>query len=325
MSEISDAHPESRDELIEWRLISDDPHRPVVRDPQQAIKQKLADELVEAQRRVTRMAKLPTIADALNIDYRAVQLHAGGTSEYLRDPDMVNARLQDIVSGARHEILAAQPGGPRSPELLKTAVARDMAALDRGIALRTIYRETVRQHPVTAEYARTMSARTEGNPAQYRTLVADFERMIIVDREQAFVSDHIVAGSPTHSAWLVTDPAAVAVFAKVFELKWRHSQPWTGELWTSRGSRDIDTVSSVDGVRTTRRQREVLRLVCSGVSQPSIAKKLGVSKRKLEEEIAELKILWGVRTLNELIYQFALSPDHSVDDSAQTVGVETAA
>ena len=140
-----------------------------------------------------------------------VQLRVPGAgSEYLADPATVNARLQDVVAGARTEILAAQPGGPRSRDLLEVAVARDSAALDRGVELRTVYRDTVRDHPVTAEYARTMSARTGGRPARYATLVGDFERMIIVDRQQAFVSDHIVAGADAHAAWLVTDLTATA-------------------------------------------------------------------------------------------------------------------
>jgi hypothetical protein len=43
---------------------------------------------------------------------------------------------------------------------------------------------------------------------------------------------------------------------------------------------------------------------------------MGYSERKLQEEIAVLKSRWGVRTLNELIFQYALSPDRLVDDSA---------
>ncbi|MEW1565752.1 hypothetical protein AB0454_22535 [Streptomyces sp. NPDC093509] len=315
-AEISTTNPGAHPELIQWQLISSDTPHPVVRDPKQAMDRRLAAELREAQRRVARMAELPALSEELTRDYRAVQLRAGGSSEYLDDPAVVNARLQDVVAGAQSTILSAQPGGPRSAALLESAIARDTAALDRGVVLRTIYRDTVRQHPVTAEYARTMSARTEGRPAQYRTLIADFERMIIVDDRWAFVSDHIVAGSPAHSAWLVTDPAVVAVLVKVFESKWIRGMPWTGELRVSRGGCDVDTVSGADGVRTTRRQREILRLLCSGVAQPSVAKRIGASKRKLEEEVAALKALWGVRTLNELIYGFARSPDHNVDDTS---------
>lgn len=320
-ADILEEHPEAREELLGWGLIADDsehPDVPVVRNPQQAMQRRLEQELQAAQKRVALMAKLPDLSKELDRHYQPIQLRAGKGSVYLDDQAVVNARLQDVVGGARREILAAQPGGPRDRDVLEMAVARDAAALSRGVALRTIYRDTVRDHPVTAEYARTMSARDEGHPAQYRTLVGAFERMIIVDRETAFVSDHIVAGSPAHSAWLVTDPAVVAVLAKVFESKWMHGQPWTGELRVRRGQDPVDTVTGGDGMRTTPRQREILRNLATGVSQASIARRIGISKRTLEEQITVMKRLWGARTLSELVYQWALSPDRLADDCAPT-------
>jgi hypothetical protein len=305
-------HPGARAELLAWGLISDEPH-PVARDPQQALRAKVTVELEEARRRIDLVASMPELSRDLIREYRQVQLRAGGASVYLSDPAEVNARIQDVISDARREILAAQPGGPRQRELLDIAIARDTAALDRGVEIRTIYRDTVRDHALTAEYARTMSTRTTGKPARYATLVGDFERMVIVDREYAFISDHIVAGSPPHAAWLVKDPAVVAVLAKQFETSWQWAQPWTGELRTRSG---VDTVTSADGVRTDRQQRGIMRYLCKGHSQAATARKLGYSERKLQEEIAVLKSLWGVRTLNELIHQYTLSPDRTVDDSA---------
>jgi len=310
-------HPNAWVELLDWDLISDEP-RPVIRDPQPAFRAKVKREVAALLRHAELLAGLPDLSRDLIREYRSVQLGAGGSSVYLSEQTEVNARLQDVIGGARREILAAQPGGPRKRELLELAVTRDGAALDRGVQMRTIYRDTVRDHPLTAEYARTMSTRTTGQPARYATLVGDFERMVIVDREHAFVSDHIVAGSPPHSAWVVTDPAVVAVLAAVFEVNWRRAQPWAGELRTRGGV--VDTVSSADGVRTDRQQRGIMRYLCAGESQAATARKMGVSKRKLEEEIAVLKGRWGVRTLNELIFQYALSPDRLVDDGPAADG-----
>lgn len=311
---LETGHPNARQELLTWGLIEDG-HPPVARDPQQALRDKVTLELAEARRRVELVESMPGLSRDLIREYRQVQLRAaGGASVYLSEPAAVNARLQEVIGDARREILAAQPGGPRQREVLELAVDRDSAALDRGITMRTIYRDTVRHHQLTGEYVRTMSARTTGRPARYATLVGDFERMVIVDREHAFVSDHIVAGGPEHAAWLVSDPAVVAVLARVFDGNWRRAQPWTGELRARGGG--VDTVTSVDGVRTGRRQRGILRYLCAGESQAATARRMGLSKRKLEEEIAVLKQLWGVRTLNELVFQYALSPDRLVDDGA---------
>lgn len=312
------AHPDARQELVTWGFISDE-ERPVARDPQQALRAMVTRELEEARRHIDLVATMPDLSRDLIRSYRQGQLRAGGSSVYLAEQAEVNRRLQDVIGDARREVLCAQPGGPRKQEVLETAVTRDSAALDRGVALRTIYRDTVLDHRLTAEYVRTMSARAGGRPAQYRARPGDFERMIIVDREIAFLSDHIVEGSPPHSAWLVTDPAVVAVLARVFDNNWLLAQPWTGDL-RSRARTGVDTVTSVDGVRTDRRQRSILRYLCGGESQEVTARKMGVSRRKLQEEIAALKELWGARTVAELTFQYGLSPDRLVDDSAPTTG-----
>lgn len=322
VASLQTAHPDTWQELLNWGLISDE-ERPVVRDPQHALRTMVTCQLEQARWHIDLVASMPELSRDLIREYRQVQLRSGGSSEYLADGETANARLQDVVSGARTEILAAQPGGPRKRKILETAVTRDTAALDRGVTMRTIYRDTVRDHALTAEYARTMSTRTTGRPAQYRTLVDDFERMVIVDRQIAFVPNHIVEGADPHSAWMVTDPAVVAVLAAVFDATWRWAQPWMGEL-RPRARTGVDTVSGAGGARTNRRQRGVMRYLCSGESQAATARKLGVSRRKLQEEISVLKTLWGVGTLNELIYQYALSPDRLVDDSAGEAGLRGA-
>jgi hypothetical protein len=314
---ITDEYPGAHAELLALNLIHDDPDRPgrpVVRNPKRALETILFAELEEARKRVAFMSGLWGLTNQLAGQYAATQWRPGRSSEYLDEQAAVNARIQDIVGGARREILAAQPGGPRNKDILEMTMQRDSAALARGVALRTIYRNTVRDHPVTAEYVRALSTWPSGIPAQYRTMPGAFERVIIVDREHAFITDHIVGG-PEHAAWHVTDRAVIAVFANIFENRWINSDPWTGELRSRRGKYDADAVSG-NGARTSRWQRQILRYLSAGVSQPAIARRIGVSKRKLEDEIVILKGLWGVSTLNELVYQWALSQDRLVDDDA---------
>ena len=306
--------------LVDWGFVAFEPgrpDRPVALDPKTAARRRFTRELEKAAEQVELLRQLPGLVDSMGDLYRAGHMHAGGSSQYLGDPALVNARLQDAVGGARREILAAQPGGPRSRDLLDIAVERDAAALDRGVELRTMYRDTVRDHPVTAEYAQIMSTREPGGRAQYRTLPGTFERMIIVDREQAFLSDHIVSGAPPHAAWHVTDAPVVVVLARMFDFEWLRARPWSGALRSRRGdARDTVGSAHMPGVRTTRRQREIMRNLCGGRSQASTARRIGVSERKLAEEIAALKGLWGVSTMNELIYQWAQSVDNKVDDTA---------
>ncbi|MFE6474532.1 hypothetical protein [Streptomyces rochei] len=327
VEEIVSAHPDAQAELLDWGLITleDQPGGvPGVRDPRHALQRRVDDVLAAAERQVALLRNLPTLSAQLTERYEAVQLRAAGASSvYLDDPAAVNARLQDVVGGAKREILAAQPGGPRDQALLDKGMPRDMAALDRGVVLRTIYRDTVRDHGPTAAYATAMTTRGPGRSAQYRTLPGKFERMIIVDGETAVVPDYIVAGSPPHAAWLITDPAAVAVLARSFEATWMRARPWMGQLRARRGDarESIGAAGSgLDGVRTTRRQREIMRNLCEGAQQATVARRLGVSERKLADEVAALKALWGVSTMNSLIFQYAQSPDCRVDDSAPADG-----
>jgi hypothetical protein len=165
---------------------------------------------------------------------------------------------------------------------------------------------------VTAEYARIMSV----HGASYRTLVSHFERCIIVDRRVAFISDHVVEGAPAHAAWQVTDRALVAWIAAVYENEWNRADPWHGDLRNRSDRQWVDTITGGNGLRTSPRQREILRAVAAGIEQKALARRLGISPRGLSDEIAVLKGVWGVQSLPELTYQWALSPDRLINDAA---------
>jgi DNA-binding CsgD family transcriptional regulator/sugar-specific transcriptional regulator TrmB len=322
---ITEANKAHLEELVAWGVVGFDPERPhvpVALDPKAAARRRFTTELAEAALRVQRMSEIPALTDTLLVDFERAQWHAGGGSEFLDDPATVNARLEDVVGRAEKEILSAQPGGPRTRELLELCVDRDTAALARGVSLRTLYRDKVRDDQVTSEYARVMSARGTA----YRTLVSPYERCIVVDRRQAFISDHVVEGAPPHAAWHVTDRAMVAYIAAVYDEAWRRASPWHGELRTRHSLEAVDTLSGPDsGVRTTRRQREILRDMAAGTPQTATARRLGISPRTLTDQITALKGLFGAQTLHELTYQFALSPDHRVDDGPAEAVEESAA
>ncbi|MFR9794285.1 hypothetical protein ACL07V_37625, partial [Streptomyces sp. MB22_4] len=186
--------------------------------------------------------------------------------------------------------------------------------LDRGVLLRTLYRATVRRDGLTAEYARTLSTR-DGRRAEYRTMVGPFERAIIVDRKTAFISNHLVDGAPEHAAWQITDRAVVAYIVAEWEAKWRMGDPWQGEL-ESRGHHQPDAGPVV----TSRRQREIMRDAVLGRDQQATAKRLGISKRTLADEIKALKDIAGVSTLTGLGFWWGRSADRLVDDSAPETG-----
>jgi DNA-binding CsgD family transcriptional regulator len=103
----------------------------------------------------------------------------------------------------------------------------------------------------------------------------------------------------------------VAYIAAEFEAKWDRADPWDGELRGRQG----DTIGS-DGVRTTRRQREIMRELVADRDQKAIASRLGIGLRTVAAEVNELKALLGASSVPGLTYKWALSPDRLVDDNA---------
>lgn len=319
---------ESVARLANWGFVALDEgrgNRPIALDPGTVARRRVQEMLQENAANLAAMAELPSVTDRLAQAYERSQWRAGHGSEYIDDPAVVNARLKDAVGCAEREILAAQPGGPRTRALLDLALERDAAALDRGVALRTLYRATVRDNTLTAEYARMMSTRTAGRRAEYRTLVEPFERAIIIDRHFAVISNHLVEDAPEHAAWIITDRAMVAYIVAEWEGKWRRADRWHGEL-RAPGQPPVDTVSAATpgGVRTTRRQREILRDQCEAITQEVTARRLGISRRTVTKEIDELKARFGAGSLMQLAIRWSQSPDRLVDDTDTTAGCPSA-
>jgi DNA-binding CsgD family transcriptional regulator len=294
----------------------------VALDPRHVSMRRLKQELAEAAERVSTLRALPDTTKDLLAQFEHSQLRAGEGAEYIHDVAVVNTRLDDVVGGAEWEILAAQPGGPRTREQLDRSMARDTAALDRGVVKRTLYRASVRDNPVTAEYARTMSHRVAGRPAEFATLTEPFERVIIVDRRTAFISNHLVADGPEHAAWQVTDQAVIAYMVAEFDEKWRRADPWKGEV---RGrALDMMCGPGAGGVRTTARQREIMRDMVAGKDQRATAARLEVSPRTVSDEIKELKSLFDAESREQLAFKWAFSQDRLVGVNP-AAGVEAAA
>jgi DNA-binding CsgD family transcriptional regulator len=309
-------------ELVELGFVvrnSDGKNRPVSLDPWVVVQRQTEQMLLEAQERIQKARALPLVADRMVEAYRRGQWRSSGGAEYIEDKAVVNARLDDVIASAEVEILSAQPGGPRTQEQLERSLARDTAALERGVAKRTLYRVVARDNACTAEYVRAMTARESGRRPEYRTLGSEFERAIVVDQRVAFISNHYLEGAPEHAAWVVTDRAMVAYITAEFDARWRAADPWHGEL-RGRGQ-TVDTITGADGVRTTRRQRQIMRYWVDGMDQRAIAAKLGVSERTIAAEFTALRDAFDATSQAQLAYQWAFSSDRLVDDSAPEAGL----
>lgn len=304
---------EAERELWRWDLVTADPERPdrlVALEPKAPMRRHVKEQAEEIARRAAELAGVPDMAMQLSMHYERARHSPGDACEYVDDPAQVNARIQVAIANAKTELRTAQPRGPRTQELFDIAAERDGRALERGVKMRTLYNDSVRDDEFTRRWATLMTSRG----AQIRTMVAPFERCVIVDRSEAFMSNYVIDGAPPHAAWHVRDEAFVGFMVKIFDETWRRADPWAGDVRAVGHGVGVGA-----GPRTTRRQREILRDLCEGQSQEAIAKRLGWSPRAVARELEKLRTLSGARSTYELVYLWALCPDRLIDDQPADV------
>ncbi|MER7112779.1 hypothetical protein [Streptomyces sp. NPDC000229] len=286
-------------ELLAWHLVAVDPDRPeapIALDPQEAGRRRLDEGLRELAARAAGVAAVPGVADELALHFERAKWRSGSGSEFLAEAEQVGARIGEAVSQAETELLTAQPLGPRGADAMEAALSRDARALARGVSVRTLYRDGERDDPATRDRVTRLTARG----ARFRTLAAPFQSCVVVDRRQAFIPDHVVGSSPTHTAWHVMDRALVAFIAEGFEDAWRRADIWHGD----------PRRATPDGrAGLTHRQREILIDTAAGVDQRITARRLSIGLRTLTKELGVLRARWGAPTLAALSYQWALSAE----------------
>jgi DNA-binding NarL/FixJ family response regulator len=197
--------------------------------------------------------------------------------------------LEAAVDACREELLTAQPGGGRPVEHLVGALDRDMRLLSRGTLQRTIYQHTVRAHQPTLAYIEQVVAAG----AEVCTLAEVFERVIICDREVAFIPASDDRGA---AALEIRQPAVVRFLAQTFDRDWARSIPVDEQSLAHRPSAVISDT-----------QRAILQAIVAGETDESIARKLGMSRRSVAVHVRRASEELGSRSRGQLGYLIATS------------------
>jgi DNA-binding CsgD family transcriptional regulator len=181
----------------------------------------------------------------------------------------VRTALTQAAKRCRAEVLASQPGGgSRVPEAMQEALARDEALLTRGITMRTLYHHTARFNGPSQAYVEAAS-RLGG---QYRTSHELFGRIIVFDRELAFVpaSDNSWGAVAVRQEWLV------AYLCEIFEQTWTRARPFA--------------VAATEGLEQVAQDidRTIIELLAAGLKDETIARRLGMSLRTARRHIADI-------------------------------------
>ncbi|GGD12690.1 LuxR family transcriptional regulator [Nocardioides daphniae] len=197
--------------------------------------------------------------------------------------EAINPFIASVVADAEFELLTAQPQTGRNAATLAAATQRDIAALERGVKMRTLYQHSARRSRVTHKYVAAVSARG----AEVRTLDEFFNRLIVVDRRIAVVPGH----EGLAVALAVREPSMVAYLVDMFERTWERSRPFANR--ESTVSRDI----------AAEQRAMTIRMLIAGYADPASAKRLGVSPRTYAGYVSELKAEFEAQTRFQLGYE----------------------
>lgn len=190
-------------------------------------------------------------------------------AECLDGIDAVRDRLEELAESTKEECLSFVIGGAQRTEDMSAAKGPDQLALERGVSVRSIYQDSLRNDAATTGYVRWLSALG----SETRTVPVLPMRMIIVDRKVAVVP--LEPGNPLKGALVLHSPGAVMALVMLFEEVWRNGSPWGVPL--PKDHRGLGP-----------QERELLRLLAAGSTDEVAARHLAISVRTVRRLAADL-------------------------------------
>ncbi|MFI6343989.1 LuxR C-terminal-related transcriptional regulator [Streptomyces sp. NPDC050560] len=188
----------------------------------------------------------------------------------------VRARLDEHAVTVKHEIRTSQPGGARPEEVLAEAMGRTEGALARGVLMRTLYQHTAQFSQATLAFVERVTAQG----AEIRTLGDAFSRLIVFDRDTAFIG---LRDDPRGAA-LVRDPSVVAFMVEAFDRAWVQARPFPSAVGRK------EAVAASDAVKA-----DIVRILLAGEDDKAIARRMGMSVRTCQRHINEVMARAGAR------------------------------
>lgn len=189
--------------------------------------------------------------------------------------EQVRSRLKDLAANCQTSLWAFQPNGPQPAASLRASRPLDEATLARGVQMRSVFLDSLRNDEATREHVAWLVARG----AEVRTLPDLPLRLLLIDHEVA-----VLPLSPEDSAagaLIVTSPHIVAALESLFLWCWSRATPFH----RGRPSRESMLNSQ---------ELEALRLWGEGLSDEAVGRRLGVSLRTVRRLSATVYDALGV-------------------------------
>ncbi|MFJ6759476.1 LuxR C-terminal-related transcriptional regulator [Streptomyces sp. NPDC091273] len=199
-------------------------------------------------------------------------------SERLIGMDAIQSRLEQIANKATTSVCTFMPGGGHSPASIEAARHNDAQILLRGVEVRTVCLDSVRNSAPTLEYARWL---TESG-GEVRTVPSLPLRMILIDGASALVP--LDPSDTRRGAVLLHAAGAMTALSTLFEQVWAVALPLGAQH-----ARD-------EGTGLTAQERELLTLLAKGLTDETAAGRLGVSLSTVRRSMASIMERLGARS-----------------------------
>lgn len=197
--------------------------------------------------------------------------------ERLLGVDAILARLRKLVQSCEREACSFIAGSVQWLSSLMSSRGPLADAIERGIRLRAVYLDSVRNSPATQKHPELL-AELGG---EVRTAPLLPPRMLIVDRQMAVVPMNIDDSGAV--ALMVSGTGIVTALSALFCVVWKEATP----LGTTRRR-------TAEGLST--QEKQVLVLLGEGHTDEAIARRLGVSVRTARRVAGALLARLGARS-----------------------------
>jgi AraC-like DNA-binding protein len=211
--------------------------------------------------------------------------------ERLDGIEEIRGRIKVLVRDVKSEVMTLAPDGAQ--RVANVEAARKL--LERGVQLRTVYLDSVRNSPVTCDY----EAWLVELGGEVRTAASLPTRLVIKDREVAIVpTDGENSGAVV---LILTGSGTITALCALFESIWDKAVPLGAGSARHRDER-----------RLAAQEAEVLRLLGQELTDDVTAKRLGVPPRTARRIAADLMDLPGARSrfqAGRRAVESAMAPD----------------
>ncbi|MBT2440932.1 helix-turn-helix domain-containing protein [Streptomyces sp. ISL-36] len=256
---------------------SDDPAGLQVVSPEVSFEALLARQQAELAAQQQRIAESRAFAEQMIVEYANRPIATRPGEQLLVGIDEIRAEIARLTEGIKEEVMSFAPDGAQDAATLEASKPLDAEVLARGVRMRTVYLDSIRNNHPSVAYADWL-AEAGG---QIRTVPSLPIRMIIIDRSAAIIPvDGEDAGA---SAVVLRGHGTLAALCALFDRVWESGEP-------------LGKAKPRDSRGLTAQEREALRLLSQGHTDEAIAKRLGVSPRTARRIAADVMELLGAKS-----------------------------